>query len=214
LTLATLSACAGGEGTRLFAPPNDAAAAEQAEENRPNVALKSADMARGAIALTPPDGFCIDKTALKQTFAVLARCDSLGGVGGALDAPLGMIVVSIAQAPDQSAPQVTAAQLVPSGSAVLDTKVAGDFTVLHLSGDTPQGTDTQHWRGLIQIGAHLMSLSAFGPEDGRMAGGDGGVILASLAQRTQDASIAADVAKASKGQNRTGMGRVLSGLFD
>ncbi|MEP4195101.1 MAG: hypothetical protein ABJL99_05615 [Aliishimia sp.] len=213
LILTTLSACAaGGEGGLFGSAPDDAAAKA---ETRPNVALLSAEMARGAIKLTPPDGFCIDKTALQQSFALLARCDSLGGRGGAQDAPLGLITVSVAQALEGVDTAVAASRLAPEGSAVLATQGEDGLTVLHLSGDTPQGSDPQHWRGLIQIGTHVMALGAYGPAEGRMARSDGGALLASLAQRTHDASIGVDVARnAADSATARNTGTPISGLFD
>lgn len=35
-------------------------------------------MANGALTLVAPEGFCIDKRSLKSSFALLARCDTLG----------------------------------------------------------------------------------------------------------------------------------------
>lgn len=213
ITLAlALSACSGGEGLGFLGGSDEAA---EAAETRPNVALLSAQMGRGAITLTPPDGFCIDKRELRQDFAVLARCDSLGGRGGAQDAPLGLITVAVAEKVDALDTQSAAPSLAPEGSAVLSSDTIDGLAVLHLSGDTPDGTDDKHWRGLVQIGGQVLSLGAYGPDGGRLAESDGGALLAVLAQRTHDASVAAAVARDPVATGETERrGGLLSGLFD
>ena len=64
---------------------------------RRNLALANAELADGALTLVPPAGFCVDKSTLRPSFAVVARCDSLGARQTVNDAPLGMIVVSVAR---------------------------------------------------------------------------------------------------------------------
>ncbi len=208
-----LSACAEG-GASFFGSSDQGT---RAEPSRPNTALLSAEMAKGAIKLVPPDGFCIDRRGLRQNFAVLARCDSLGGRGGAQDAPLGLISVAITDAPDPVDVQALLAGVVRPGTDVLKAQADGEFAVLHLQGVTPDGTDPRHWRGLTQIGSHLVGLSGYGPRDSPFAASDGARLMSVLAQRTQDASVALDVARKTSpetdGQQK-GLGALISGLFE
>ncbi|QUJ76370.1 hypothetical protein KDD17_15990 [Sulfitobacter albidus] len=56
--------------------------------------LTQAKMMRGAVTLVPPTGFCIDPKTLNESFALMARCDTLGATTGSRGAPLGLMSVS------------------------------------------------------------------------------------------------------------------------
>lgn len=160
---------------------------------RRNTALSTAQLAQGAVPLVPPDGFCIDKRGLRQDFALLARCDSLGGKRGDVDAPLGFIAVSVTRltAPFSGSSVVA---LPGPDTATLATQQEGPATILHLKGPTPSGTDPQHWKGLLPLSGHVVAFTAYGPPGGRMARKEGGAVLAELAQRIAAASARPDAA--------------------
>lgn len=203
LALLALAACSDGGDGAFFG--------DGGASSRPNTALIRADMARGAIALVPPDGFCIDRRGLRQDFAVLARCDTLGGRGGGQGAPLGIIAVSVTASPEPFT--LTDVQsLAGPGAATLSTQTAGAARIVHLTGPTPRGTDARHWKAVMPLGGYALAMSAFGPQGGPLAASDGGRLLASLAARTQAASAQADVAETPPAQ--AGLGGLLSGLFD
>lgn len=172
-------------------------------------------MARGALRLVPPSGYCIDRRGLRQDFAVMARCDSLGAETAGGGAPLGFIAVSVAPLSGAFA-QGAAGGLVGPDTVTLARSTAGAATILHLSGPTPQGTDPQHWKGVMPVGAHAVSFSAFGPAGGRLARAEGGALLASVAQRVQamPAPQAAVIKAEQPAEKRQGIGGLLSGLFD
>lgn len=183
----------------------------------PNLALRNAQMMFGAITLVPPPGFCIDKRSLRQGFAVMARCDTLGGRGGAQDAPLGVITASVVDLSGSADLPALLAGSVGAGVTILDSRSDPDLALLYVDADAPAGAARRQWRGLAQIGNALIKLRAFGPEDSPVTKARGGRMLATLVQRTQDASIAADVARKSPQQNNSpkkGLGSLLSDLFE
>jgi len=183
---------------------------------RRDMSLQSADLAGGALTLTPPAGFCVDKRSLEPGFAIVARCDSLGARGPVRDAPLGMILVSVT-GPTRSDVALgrALAALQPQGAETLETRVRDPVALAHLQGPTPEGIDRRHWRGLAQIGPHLLGLTAFAPTGGELSGPAGGRLLEQLVARTRDATAAQTETSAPSGPSvRPASGGVLSGLFD
>lgn len=186
-------------------------------ETRPNVALVSADMVQGGIRLVPPAGFCIDKRTLRQNFAVLARCDSLGGRGGAQDAPLGLITVSVTPSVETLSVGDAFSSMYPDGTRVLDRTDTEMLALAQVSGPTPDGTSATHWRGLTQIGTYLVSILGYGADDSAMAGAEGGRLIAILAEDTRAASLAAQVARGTQvteAAQRAGLRDTVRGLFN
>ena len=211
----SLAACdTGGEGFSLFgqADPKDSGT-----EQRRNVALSSAEMMRGQVSLSPPSGFCIDKRSLKQNFAILARCDSLGGKGGSQEAPLGMILVSIAPVVGTADLNSVERHVIGADADVLQRSTGDNVSVVQVRGQTPSGTAPVHWRGFAQLGPHVLSLTAYAPEGGAMAGAEGGAILRALIDRTTDNTVDRNVSATTDSDSakpRAGLGGLLSGLFD
>ncbi|WP_114292868.1 hypothetical protein [Pseudosulfitobacter sp. DSM 107133] len=150
--------------------------------------LREAPMARGALTLVAPEGFCIDRRSLKSSFAVLARCDTLGDPDGAYGAPLGLITVSLTTAQAGVAP-ISAASLESalSDGKVLDKLETKDAVLLRVQGQAPsrKGLSAVHWRGAGQIGSHLVGLAIYGAEDSGATGREGGRVLNRLMQRTR-----------------------------
>lgn len=179
----TCAACEGGGGG-LFAPSSDPASGEPRRDS----ALPGAKLAEGALTLVPPNGFCIDRRSLQQSFAVIARCDSLGAER-APDAPLGLIAVSVTKPAD---PQVDLAAaltaLVPQGAELLASRMTEDLALAHLRGPVPEDADPTHWRGLARVGSHLLALTAYAPRGGALSGETGARVLERLVRRTGDAS--------------------------
>lgn len=211
-----LSACdEGGEGFAFL--PKAGQETTQADKPRRNVALVRADMMRGQVSLVPADGFCIDKRSLKQNSAVLARCDSLGGKGGAQDAPLGLILVSVAQSETQETPETLLSGLIPPGITE-QSREAGPFSaVAHLRGPADDGIDPQHWRAVARIGDHVLSFVGLGPDGGAFASGGGGAAIGDLITRTQAETLAKTVSAETAPESTTskkGLGRIFKGLFD
>jgi len=57
--------------------------------------LSSAQMAKGAVTVIPPEGYCVDGAASSDMFALMARCDALGAAPTGATTPRGIITVSL-----------------------------------------------------------------------------------------------------------------------
>ena len=186
-------------------------------EFRRNVALVSAEMAEGQVKLVPPDGFCIDKRGLQQNFAVLARCDSLGGRGGAQDAMLGMITVAVTPEEGDVVLGEFIADIVPANAEQLSDIAGDEMALVQLRGDVPSGADSTHWRGVTRASGHLLSVAAYAPMDGEFAGEAARNSLQQMASRTRAASeqlVATRRATGESNAKQAGLTGALRGLFN
>ncbi len=144
------------------------------------VALSQARMALGAVTLVPPRGYCIDKSSLRQNFAMMARCDRLGVPSRAGDAPVGIIIASFSASQGSlPRPVDTAAALKLGGVTDLVETEAG-ITFRATGAPPAEGLAKQHWRGTSLIGTQVMGLALYGPQDGRAIGSDGRQLLSSV----------------------------------
>ncbi|MCR8825315.1 hypothetical protein NTA49_02070 [Photobacterium sp. TY 1-4] len=150
--------------------------------------LRAASMANGEMILVAPEGFCIDRRSLKSSFALLARCDTLGDPDGAYGAPLGLITVSLSTIPANAAPISAAAlQSALSDGSVLDRIETADAVLLRVQGTAPtrEGLSATHWRGTGQVGSQRVGLAMYGAGDSAATGREGGRVLDRLMQRTR-----------------------------
>jgi hypothetical protein len=185
LGLLTLAAC--GDVVDLpvlggLTQPDDAAV--------PPVALSQTQMANKAFTLVPPQGFCIDKSSLKQRFALMARCDTLGAPDVAGGAALGILTVSVTpegRADTLPTPRQTADAL--KLARVSAPSVAPDSVTFRAEGVPPVADlDASHWRGTLRINGQLVGLALFGPKGGRATSDEGREILNALISRSREAS--------------------------
>ena len=185
--LIALGACEDGQGAAgLLAnlqAPSDAAAAAP-------VALAQTQMASGAFTLVPPQGFCIDKSALSQRFALMARCDALGAPSKSAGAPVGIITVSVTNA--------GRVEILPTAQETADAaklarvdavKSENDSITFRAEGTPPAaGLDVKHWRGTLRIGGQIVGLALYGPKGGRAETSEGREMLNELIRRSRKAS--------------------------
>ena len=154
------------------------------------LALSQTEMAEGAFTLVPPQGFCIDRNTLRQHFALMARCDTLGAPRLAGGAPLGLITVSVTALEDGAnlpgpLEVVEAAQLTHFDSE----KSENNAVTFRAEGPAPGADlDRVHWRGLVQINTQLLGIAFYGPEGGRVVTPEGRDVINSLIRKTQAAS--------------------------
>jgi hypothetical protein len=177
-----LSACdVTDTGTSLLAnitPPADAAL--------PAVPLTQALMMRGNVTLVPPNGYCIDAESLSQSFALMARCDTLGAATGGAGAPTGVLTVSLTRSKknaDLPTPQevTTATGLgTPENTRTKDSSV-----VFKTTGSAPSpDLSPEHWRSVSKIGNYIMGAALFGPKDRRAVSPEGADLLEEMIKRT------------------------------
>ncbi len=146
------------------------------------MALSQTQMAQGAFTLFPPEGFCIDKTTLRQQFALMARCDAFGVDRLAGGAPLGLITVSVTPlAPDEplaSAQEVADAVKL---ARIADEQVSNDTVTFRAEGKPPaRGLDVAHWRGVARVGDQMIGVALYGAKDSRATSEEGRDVIAEL----------------------------------
>ena len=170
LALLALTACEEGQGTNAAGAP-----------------LTAARMMNGAVTLVAPPGFCIDRSSLRASFALMARCDTLGAPQAAGDAPLGILTASFVAASPQS-PLPTQGDLLatPSVTRVLEARSSDDQLVIHATVPAPSDSLSQiHWRGAARIDGHVAAVALYGPDKGRAVGQEGRAIVTRLIDGTR-----------------------------
>jgi hypothetical protein len=168
-----LSGCAGG-------PP--------VGEGDTGEALRQVTVARGAIEVSGPPGYCIDPAALRdgprESFVLLASCAILEGVALAGAEPAILTVTVSEPEPEVATPGAAELAAAAGGAGVLSAREADGLSLVHLDrgGDAvlPRG-DARHWRGATRRGERMIGLAVYAPSDGRLAGPDGGALLVELA---------------------------------
>lgn len=161
-----------------------------APKDGPAVALSQTKMANGAFTLVPPQGFCIDQSTLKQRFALMARCDTLGIADGAAGAPVGIITASVTP--------VASPDTLPSPTETADAFKLARISDIHTDLNTvtfrAEGTPPSpdlgiaHWRGTVRIGGQLLGIALYGPKDGRAVSAEGLGLLNGLIRRSREAT--------------------------
>jgi len=208
-----LAACEAGPGIFAFLPNQDEAPAST-EQRQPQLnALPRANMMRGQVVLVPPQGYCVDKTALQNNFAILARCDALGA-RSRYASSVGIITVAINRVGERVDLAALLPASLPEGTAIRARHDSADFSVAQVRGNAPSGVSDQYWRGLAQVGPYMMGLAIYGAPKSDVTNASGQRLLGALVQRTASASTDALNEPVSQGAEPTRAGGgFLAGLF-
>ncbi|MEL6465845.1 MAG: hypothetical protein AAFQ58_12835 [Pseudomonadota bacterium] len=148
-----------------------------------NLALQSAQLGNGSIKLVPPPGFCIDKRSLKDSFAIMARCDTLGGRPSA-DAPLAVITATTVAVSGSVSIDSTA--LETADETILQQATQGQLALIQVKGapPSPEMRDT-YWRGAAPVGNHLVGLAIYEAAAGQELGRDAPDLLVQTIERAE-----------------------------
>lgn len=161
-------------------PPTDAAL--------PTVPLAQAWMMRGDVILLPPSGYCIDPDSLTQSFALMARCDTLGSPQGVTGAPVGVLTVSFARSSEMpSLPTASDLAAASNLGTPMDTRATDTSVVFQTTGPPPSDElSSTHWRSVAHVGRFTMGAALFGPEGRRAVSREGARMLEEMIKRTTD----------------------------
>lgn len=183
--LGLLSACGEG-GPSISLLDGLSAGGSKAEEG----ALAQTLMANGAFTLVPPQGYCIDRASLKQRFALMARCDTLGAPSQAAGAPLGIITVSVTPAgAEESLPSAAQTADAAKLARVDDENAQNEAIVFRAEGAPPLADlAVSHWRANTRVADQLMGIALYGPEGGRAISNEGREVLRELIAKSRAAS--------------------------
>ena len=143
-----------------------------------NNGLPFASLAGGSVSLVPPVGYCVDKRSVRPRFAVMARCDTLGGEAS-FGAPLAVIT---AAAVDRG----TATTAGAGNETILSRRTYGTLTLLEVSGTppSPEMADV-YWRAVGPVGDQVIGLAIYEGENAEPLGESAPNLLAEAMQRTR-----------------------------
>lgn len=167
--------------------------------------VASADLARGMIVVSGPDGYCIDPDTLRRSgaggFAAIASCNILsGGTRGPIVEPV-LVTVAVSRtdtdAPDPAdlaaALQTDLLQRLDLSAVVVGQMASGGETAF-------AGSDPRHWRGAFVLGAYLVGVTLYAPEGSPLLGRQGAAFLNTVSSRirAKSPSVASESAEQSQ----------------
>lgn len=154
-------------------------------------AITQVSMARGAVQLTTPEGYCVDRRGRNQTFALIARCDTLGVIGFFASGELAVIAASTQSVdPGTTSPRAhDLANARPEDDTVTSIERESIAIVL-MQSDTAQleGVSKQYWRTAFVVNDQLVSLALYAPDDSAALTSEGARLLEETARATRAAS--------------------------
>ncbi len=173
-------------------------------------------LGKGMVRLVAPDGFCIDEGSVRERFALMARCDALGGQNLSADAPLAVITASLADIEAQTLPEHST--LAAENENVLQQSDAGNMRLVSVSGKPPaSGLSENFWRGAGFVGPYVLGLAIYTPEDTLDLGDQAPALLEQAYDRTQTQSVAQAITfsnpEAALPQNGADKNKRRGGLF-
>ena len=145
-------------------------------------ALSSATLADGSIALVPPSGYCIDPESLTDNFALMARCDRLGGPPE-FGAPVAVITAATAG----SVPALGFGRVFGTErETIIARREAEGVTLLQVKGTPPIPTMRDvFWRGISKIEGKMLGLAIYESKDSAPLGEQAPDLLAQTLRRTK-----------------------------
>jgi len=188
LCCASLSACneQGGAGFP-FAPKEVGGATSNASSARPHTSKTT--LARGAITLKAPRGYCIDETSVKNglqgSFALLATCSSLAGKGSRGDTAVMSVQISARRGDDAVTPTSQDLANAAAPRKILQRQQKGDLALVKIASggdDVFSPADPVHWRAATSLDTRLVLFGLFAPSGSELTSNKGAELLASLAR--------------------------------
>lgn len=153
---------------------------------------REAVVARGAVVVGAPPGYCVESSALldndAESFVLLASCASLGSADDGPKALPAVMTVSVSAADPAVAPPDAGALATAAPGEVLATSQRGALALMHLAeggAAVLPGGDPRHWRGASRAGGHDVGLALYAPEESPLAGAAGANLLTALADRIE-----------------------------
>ncbi|MFP4303540.1 dihydroxy-acid dehydratase [Rhodosalinus sp.] len=178
-------------------------------------------VARGAVLVAAPPGYCVDRTALRDaeegSFALLASCASLDPNADGPSAQPAILTVTVSGRDPETTPPRAEALAAAAPEAVLATRQRGALALVHLGdgGDAVlPGGDPRHWRGATGTGGRVVALALYAPRESPLAGAAGGDLMAALAARIEARAPATVAVAPPQGRSGDGLRATLARLFN
>ncbi|MDW4498289.1 hypothetical protein R5H30_09890 [Sulfitobacter sp. D35] len=158
-------------------------------------------LANGAVLLVAPAGYCVDTRSKKDAFALLARCDTMGGETGA-GVPLGVITATALPATsDRALPDAAEFQATRGVRRVFEQFAGRSQTLVRAEGPAPApGLSTLHWRGTTRVGGHMLAVAVYGPEGSAATGREGRQLAQQVMARSRSGTDALLRSRQAAGQ--------------
>lgn len=160
----------------------------------PTPKVTQAKLADGAVTLVTPYGYCVDERSVRtrnsESFALIARCDTLGVDGFFEGHELVMIAVTTVEWTDGAQPSATQLAQSAGGAEVLKQRSVNGVPLLQLR-DKNHGVakaSPNYWRGAFVANDQLVGVALYGNEDSAASNDDGGRILENLIVKTRAAN--------------------------
>ena len=186
LCCVSLSACVDGANGFSFAPKIDSA---DASTGLVIPKTTSTTLARGAVKVTSPKGYCIDKSSIKNglqgSSALLAACSALDGKGAGNATAVMSLQISARRGNDAAKPTAIDLAKAAQPRRVVKSVQKGDLALVQIASggdDALEPADPVHWRGATALDTRLVLLGLFAPEGSKLASDDGADLLAALAR--------------------------------
>ncbi|MFY9210085.1 MAG: hypothetical protein WAO69_03065 [Aestuariivita sp.] len=154
-------------------------------------ALTQASLSENSIRLAAPNGYCIDRRSLRDRFALLGRCDTLGVIGTFAAVELAIITVSTVPVTPESATPSAAAMAATKGQSNVVKTVSQDglqFFQLKGGGEQVEGVNDLYWRTAFVLNGQLVSIALYAPSESGAVGPEGARILEGIVYATRTAT--------------------------
>lgn len=154
--------------------------------------LSGASLFNGDVIIRTPPGYCVDGDSLRArgtSFALIAACPLLQGRPDSAADPV--LITVTGQPHDGPLPNVTAMVATMQPARAIEAIAGDELTIVHLLGGTPgplADGDARHWRAVMLVNGHLLSLALFAPDGSPLADRAGLGLLGALADAIRKAS--------------------------
>lgn len=157
--------------------------------------LTQAPLAGGAVQLVAPVGYCVDRRSLRRSndggFALLARCDTMGGPSSSRRYDLALMAVTTRPAkPSTQPPTIEGLVRAAAPSRVIGRAGNRELPIVLLDGGPPiqPAVSSRHWRGAFLLNEQIIGVSLYAPEGSPALDRKGAELIGELAVRTRRAS--------------------------
>lgn len=157
-------------------------------EPSPQPALRAVALGDGALTVSAPRGYCVDRSSLRGRsgrVVLLASCERLTGTPGVAVEPAVMTVSILPQADDAPVPTPEGLARAVAPARVGQSGTLGDLAYAQVIGGGAAplpGGDPRHWRGARVVAGHLVGLALYAPEGSALTGAEGRALLRALAE--------------------------------
>lgn len=153
-------------------------------------ALTQTTLARGTVRLSAPEGYCIDPRSLRDRFALLGRCDTLGVDGFFRDKDLAIITTSVSPVSAGTANPDPSALTADTDAELEDTVQRDGIYLVRLLGKTSaiEGVSETFWRTAFVLNDQLINLVLYAPPGSPALGNEGARVLQRAVNATRQAT--------------------------